>query len=181
VASQERDRTDAGSDFVTIVPVEVVSMTEKTIAMRVLEGKKVAYEVIAYDDQMRDAVEVAQAIGAEPGGVFKTLVVTRPAGKPFLVMLPADKQLDLKKMAKAVGEKKVSMASHHQAEELTGLQVGGISALALLNRGFVICADASIRDHEMVLVSAGKKGLQLRLASADLLRVTRARVIAVSA
>lgn len=155
-------------------------MTEKTLAMRVLEGKKISYQAIPYNDELRDAAEVAQQIGAEPSSVFKTLVVTRPAGKPFLVMLAADKQLDLKAMARAVGEKKVSMAGHREAEELTGLQVGGISALALLNRGFIICADAGIQAHESVCVSAGKRGLQLKLPSADLVRVTRARIIAVA-
>jgi len=152
-------------------------MTEKTLAMRLLEGKKIPYVAVPYDDQLRDAEEIALQIEAQPGSVFKTLVVTRPSGKPFLVMLAADRQLDLKKMAKEVGEKKVSMASHREAEELTGLQVGGISALALLNKGFIICADAGIKAHELVYVSAGKRGLQLRVPSAALIRVTRARII----
>jgi len=73
------------------------------------------------------------------------------------------------------------MASHREAEELTGLQVGGISALALLNRGFVICADAGIQAHELVYVSAGKRGLQLQVPSVALVRVTRARIISAAA
>ena len=152
-------------------------MTEKTLAMRLLEGKKIPYAAIPYDDQMRDAEEIALQIDAQPSSVFKTLVVTRSRGKPFLVMLAADRQLDLKKMAREVGEKKVSMASHREAEELTGLQVGGISALALLNKGFVVCADAGIQVHELVYVSAGKRGLQLQVPSAALVRLTRARII----
>ncbi len=156
-------------------------MTEKTLAMRLLEGKKVPYQAVAYDDQLRDAEEIARQIDAEPGSVFKTLVVTRPAGKPFLVLVAADKQLNLKRMAKAVGEKKVSMASHREAEELTGLQVGGISPLALINRGFTVCADAGIQEHEIVYVSAGKRGLQLRLPSAALLKLTGARLISAAA
>ena len=155
-------------------------MLEKTLAMRVLEGRKVPYRLIAYDDQLRDAEEIARQIGPAPGLVFKTLVVTRQAGRPFLVMVASDKQLNLKRMARAVGEKKVSMASHRQAEELTGLQVGGISALALLNRGFVVCADSGMRDQDTVYVSAGKKGLQLEVASAALIRVTGAKMIAVT-
>jgi Cys-tRNA(Pro)/Cys-tRNA(Cys) deacylase len=155
-------------------------MTEKTLAMRLLEGKKIPYQVVPYDDQLRDASEIARQIDAQPGSVFKTLVVTRPVGKPFLVMVAADRQLDLKRMAREVGEKKVSMASHREAEELTGLQVGGISALALLNRGFVICADAGIQAHESVYVSAGKRGLQLKLPSAGLVRATGARIISVA-
>lgn len=145
--------------------------------MRLLEGKKVSYEAIAYDDQLRDAVEIARLIEAPPSAVFKTLVVTRPIGKPLLVMVAADKQLDLKRLAKGLGEKKVSMASQREAEQLTGLQVGGISPLALLRRGFTICADAGIQDHKMVYVSAGKRGLQLRVRASDLVRVTGARIV----
>lgn len=152
-------------------------MTEKTLAMRFLEGKKIPYQVVPYDDQLRDASEIARQIGIQPSSVFKTLVVTRSTGKPFLVMVAADRQLNLKLMAKAVGEKKVSMASHREAEDLTGHQVGGISPLALLNRGFVICADAGIQVHEFVYVSAGKRGLQLRVPREALVRVTRARII----
>lgn len=152
----------------------------KTLAMRVLEGMKISYQVITYDDQLRDAEEIARQIGVEPARVFKTLVVTQPNGKPLLVMLPADKQLDLKLLAKAVGRKKVSMASQREAEQLTGLQVGGISALALLNRGFVIFADTHIQDHESVFVSAGKRGLQIQVAAGDLVRATGSRILSVA-
>lgn len=155
-------------------------MSQKTLAMRVLDGNKASYRPIAYDEQLRDAVEIANQIGVEPGKVFKTLVVTRPAGRPFLVMVASDKQLNLKHMARAVGEKKVSMASHREAEELTGLQVGGISALALLNKGFVVCADVHMKDHGLVYVSAGKRGVQLELKANDLLRITGAKLIAVT-
>lgn len=148
--------------------------------MRVLDGKKTTYQTIAYDDQLRDAVEIAEQIGAAPNSVFKTLVVTRPTGKPLLVMVAADKQLDLKLLAKALGEKKVAMAGHNEAERLTGLQVGGISALALLNRGFVVCADADINHHDQVYVSAGKRGLQLKVPSGDLIRVTGAQILSIS-
>lgn len=155
-------------------------MSEKTLAMRLLEGKKVTYEAVSYDAQLRNAVEIAQLIGAEPSSVFKTLVVTRPVGKPYLVMIAADKQLDLKAMARANGEKKVSMASQREAEQLTGLQVGGISALALLNRGFIICADAGIQNQDFVYISAGKRGLQLRVAADDLIHITGARIMSIT-
>jgi Cys-tRNA(Pro)/Cys-tRNA(Cys) deacylase len=145
--------------------------------MRVLEGRKIQYEVVEYDGDLRNAEEIALEVGEKASNVFKTLVVTRQSGKPFLVMVAADEQLDLKKLARAVSEKKVSMASHQQAEQLTGLQVGGISALALLNRGFVICADESMADREWVLVSAGMRGIQLKLKATDLIRVTGARLI----
>jgi Cys-tRNA(Pro)/Cys-tRNA(Cys) deacylase len=152
-------------------------MSGKTLAMRVLEGQNVPYRVTTYDAKLRDAVAIAQQIGVAPNRVFKTLVVTRVSGKPFLVMIAADKQLDLKMMARAVGEKKVSMASYQEAEQLTGLQVGGISALVLLNRGFVICADAGIKERQSVYVSAGKRGVQLLVPVDDLIRITGAEIM----
>ena len=125
---------------------------------------------------LRDAEEVAQAINFPAAEVFKTLVVPRPGpGKPLLALVPAPQQLDLKKLAKAAGEKKLKMATQREAEELTGLQVGGISALALLNRGFEVYLDQSAGQFEKIVISAGERGQQIRLGTADLIRLTRAR------
>lgn len=149
----------------------------KTVAIKVLEGKRIPHEVIPYSDTMRDAEEIAAELGAPAGQVFKTLVVIRPSAKPLLVMIPADRQLDLKKLAKAVNVKKVAMATHREAEELTGLQVGGISALTLLNRGFDVFLDASAQAYEQIYVSAGQRGLDIKLAVSDLVKVTKARFV----
>ena len=151
---------------------------KKTNAMKLLEGKKVPYESYAYPANSRDAQEVAAAMDWPAGQVFKTLVLPRQKpGKPMLVMIPADRQLDLKKLAKAVGEKKLKMATQREAERLTGLQVGGISALALLNRGFAIYLDESALVYEQIVISAGQRGLQIKLAVADLVKVSRARIV----
>jgi Cys-tRNA(Pro)/Cys-tRNA(Cys) deacylase len=155
-------------------------MTEKTLAMRLLEGKKVAYHVHEYPASERDAEVVAAEMGVPAAEVFKTLVVLRPPKKPMLVMVPADRQLDLKKMAKAVGEKKVKMAGHSEAEGLTGLQVGGISALALVNKGFAVFLDESAENFDKIYVSAGQRGLDIQLAVKDLVKITRARLVDVS-
>jgi Cys-tRNA(Pro)/Cys-tRNA(Cys) deacylase len=155
-------------------------MTEKTLAMRLLEGKKVAYRVHEYPASERDAAVVAAEIGVPPAQVFKTLVVTRPPKKPILIMIPADQQLDLKKLARAVGEKKVKMAAHNEAESLTGLQVGGISALALVNKGFAVFLDKSAESCTRIYVSAGQRGLDIQLAVKDLVKVTGARLLDVS-
>ena len=152
---------------------------EKTLAMKVLEGKKVAYETVAYPDTERDAVLVAGALGVPPGQVFKTLVVIRPSttssAKPLLVMIPADRQLDLKQVARTAGEKKVKMATYEEAEALTGLQVGGISALALLHRPFVIYLDVAARAYDHIYISAGKRGINLKVGVKDLVKATKAR------
>ncbi len=154
---------------------------QKTLAMKFLEGKKVPYEVLEYPNTMRDAAEIAAYKGLPPGQVCKTLVVQPPAGepraKPMLVMVPADRQLDLKKLAKGVGAKKLKMATHAEAEALTGLQVGGISPLVLVNKGFAIYLDVAARPFPHIYVSAAQKGLNLKVAVKDLLKVTGARWI----
>ncbi|MDX1663205.1 MAG: aminoacyl-tRNA deacylase [Candidatus Promineifilaceae bacterium] len=156
-------------------------MARKTIAMRLLEGKGIPYEAITYPDDERDAVRVAEHVGAPPHQVFKTLVVVRERGKPFLAMVPADSELDLKQMARAVGEKKLSMASHAEAERLTRLQVGGISALALINRGFDMVLDASAQQYEAIYISAGEKGIQIRVPVEGLVALTSAQLLSVAA
>jgi Cys-tRNA(Pro)/Cys-tRNA(Cys) deacylase len=152
------------------------NMTKKTNAMKLLEGKKVPYESFEYPANLRDAQEVAAALDWPAGQVFKTLVVPRrQPGKPLLVMIPADRQLDLKKLAQAVGEKKLKMATQRDAERLTGLQVGGISALALLNRGFDIYLDETALPYDQIIISAGQRGSQIKLAVPDLVKICRAR------
>ena len=157
-------------------------MTEKTQAMRALEGKKIAYEVLTYSADTRDAEEVAQLIGLSPNEVFKTLVVMppEPGKKPLLVMIPADKQLNLKQLALAAGAKKLKMATQREAEQLTGLQVGGISAVALLNKGFAVFIDRSVQAVPFICISAGKRGFQIRLPATALIKVTNARVVDVT-
>jgi Cys-tRNA(Pro)/Cys-tRNA(Cys) deacylase len=152
-------------------------MAEKTNAMRVLEARKVPYEVFAFSPEIHSADEVAETLGLPPDQVYKTLVVLRAKGKPILIMIAADKELDLKKVAQAVGEKKVHMALHREAEELTGLQVGGISALALLGRPFDMFIDRPATERTRIVISAGQRGMDVRVAVPDLIRVTRARVI----
>jgi Cys-tRNA(Pro)/Cys-tRNA(Cys) deacylase len=155
-------------------------MMNKTLAMRVLEGRKVAYQVASYPESERDATVIARHFGVPAGQVFKTLVITRAPAKPVLALVGADSQLDLKKLARVLGEKKLKLAGHSEAEAVTGLQVGGISPLALLNRGFVILIDQSARQYEEVYVSAGRRGLNLRLPVAGLVKVTGARCADIS-
>jgi len=151
---------------------------EKTQAMRALEGKRIPYEALTYPDDMRDALEIALLLNLPPAAVYKTLVVLppEPGKKPLLVMLPSDAQ----KLAAAVGTKKIKMASQREAEELTGLQVGGISAVTLLNKGFAVYIDRAAVRLDRICVSAGKRGLQLWLAAADLIKLTGARPIDVT-
>ncbi|MBN1122168.1 MAG: aminoacyl-tRNA deacylase [Anaerolineae bacterium] len=151
----------------------------KNLAMRVLEGQNMFYEVIEFPDTIHDATAVAEYVGLPPDHVYKTLVVEadQPDVKPMLIMIAANRSLDLKKVASAVGLKKVHMARHADAERITGLKVGGISALALLNRGFTIYIDQPAAALDTVAVSAGQRGLNLRIPVDDLIRVTAAQII----
>ena len=152
-------------------------MVEKTNAMRLLEQRRVPYEAFTYSPEIHAADEVARVLGFPPSEVYKTLVVLREKGKPLLVMVAGDREIELRRLAKSVGEKALRMAPHRDAERLTGLQVGGISALALLTKGFDICIDRPALGLERVLVSAGRRGVNLRLRVSDLVAVTRARPV----
>jgi Cys-tRNA(Pro)/Cys-tRNA(Cys) deacylase len=154
---------------------------EKTLAMKTLEGKRIQYEVLSYPDSMRDAEEIAAYLVLPAHEVFKTLVVLPPEGskKPLLVMIPADNQLDLKKLAAILNVKKIKMATQREAEDLTGLQVGGISAIALLNKGFFVFLDDAARSLSHIYISAGKRGTQLRVPVAEIVNLTNARVVSV--
>jgi len=156
-------------------------MPPKLNSMRLLEKNNVIYQMVEYPDTMRDAVEIAAVLGTPPHLVYKTLVVEPvEAGKPFLVMIASNRSLDLKRMAQAAGYKKVSMASHNDAEKLTGLKVGGISALALTHKNWAVYLDQPAMQLEYILISAGQRGLDLRVPTAQLIRVLRAKIADVS-
>ena len=148
--------------------------------MKLLEGRKVPYDVVTYPESERDAEVIAGIVGAPPAQLFKTLVVAREGKKPLLVMIPADRQLDLKKLAQVTGDRKLHMASQAQAEALTGLQVGGISPLALLNKGFAILIDVSVAAQTHIYLSAGKRGVNLKVPVAALLQIIQARQVDVT-
>ena len=146
--------------------------------MRVLDARRVAYQAFPFDASIHSGSGVALALGVPVGQVFKTLVVLRERGRPILAIIPSDRELDLKRMAGAAKEKRVRMATQREAEAKTGLLVGGISALPLLDKGFDVFIDALAEQFDEIYVSAGQRGLNLRLRVADLSAVTRARVTA---
>ena len=152
-------------------------MPTKLNSMRLLDVNHVKYEVMTYDPAIHDATEAARAMGVPAAQVYKTLVVERAGGKPVLVMIPADAHLDLKKFAAAIGEKKVSMAAHADAEALTGLKVGGIGALALTNKHWDVFIDQTASALESICVSAGQRGTNLRVAVADLVKLLKAKPV----
>ena len=160
---------------------------KKTQAMRVLEGRGIGYRVVEYDPSgaFHTGEEAAALVGAAPESVFKTLVVLREGdagAKPMLVMVPVAREVDLRLLASQVGAKRVRMASQKEAERLTGMQVGGISALGLQQpERFEVVLDESARGLERVHVSAGARGIDLDLAVGDLMSVAAARFVRAAA
>jgi Cys-tRNA(Pro)/Cys-tRNA(Cys) deacylase len=149
-------------------------MAKKLNSLRFLEVQGIAYQEIRFPDTLRSAREVADHLGLSASQVYKTLVLLPLQGKPWLVMGPADRDIQLKRLAHTVGEKKLRMATQKEAEALTGLKVGGISALALRRGSFSVYIDHTATSLEDLLVSAGQRGVDVRLRVADLVRVTGA-------
>lgn len=152
---------------------------EKTNAIRLLEQQRVPYEALAYDPEIHSAVGVAETLGIPPERVYKTLVALREdaGARPLLVMIAGPDELDPRALARSLGAKAVRMAPHKEAERLTGLQVGGIGALALVNKPFTVCIERAALQHEWILVNGGRRGLNVKVAVADLLRVTKAQPV----
>lgn len=147
---------------------------------RLLDSRKIPYQAFELSAEKHGALETAQLLGVSPEVVFKTIVVVRKSGKPILALVPGSGEADLKAIAKALKEKKVSLPTQANAEKLTGLQAGGISPLALLNRGFTVLLDISARSHDNIHISGGQRGLNIRLGVADLVKLTNARVAPIS-
>ena len=158
-------------------------MAKKLNSMRLLEQHQVPYEAITYGepDAFHDAQEVADIIGVPVSMVYKTLVVM-PAdnGKPCLALIAADRSLDLKRLAAVMGVKKAAMASHKEAEQQTGLKVGGISALAFTHKNWAVYLDQPAVEEEHILVSAGQRGIQLRVPTTALIQIVKAKVADIS-
>ncbi len=123
-------------------------------------------------------LEAAAALGVDPDRIFKTLVAVVD-GRLTVAVVPVSAELDPKRLADAVGGRRAEMADAATAERATGYVVGGISPLGI-RRQLPAVLDASALDHETVYVSAGRRGLQVELAPADLARLTSARVAAIS-
>jgi len=144
---------------------------------RFLDSRKTDYTIFDLPQKKLGAEEVARILNAPIKIVFKSIVILRKgSGKPILAVVPGDHAVNLKKLAKTVEEKKVSPASQKEAENLTKLPAGGISPLAIINRGFEIVIHQSVREYENVHISGGELGVNIRLPSRDLVELTRAKI-----
>ncbi len=153
-----------------------------TPATALLARQKVAFELHPYGHDPRSrsyGAEAAEALGAPPGQLFKTLVVSVD-GRLAVGVVPVGGSLDLKAIAAALGGKKATMAEPAAAERATGYVTGGISPLGHRSR-LPVVVDASARDWDTVYVSAGRRGRQVSLAPDDLVRVANATVAPIAA
>ncbi len=147
---------------------------------RLLDSRKIPYKAFELPAEKLGGRETTRLLGVNPELVYKTIVVTRAKGKSILAVIPGPNRVDLKKLATALGEKKVNLPSERAAEELTGLLAGGISPLALLNKGFQVVIDSVAKTKPEIHISGGQRGLNIRLPVEALAQLTHARFADVS-
>jgi len=142
------------------------------LELLIASGRKYRVHEYAHNPTASYGLEAAEALGTEPGRVFKTLVVEIPGGMAVGVV-PVNTELDLKAMARALGVKRATMAQPAAAERATGYVIGGISPLGQKRRLRVV-VDESASKWQTVFVSGGQRGLELELDPADLIALANA-------
>lgn len=149
---------------------------EKTNVMRILDQKKINYKSYSYvDTDAISGMEVAEVLGQDPNQVFKTLVTVSNTNNYFVFVIPVNKELDLKKAAKAVGVKSVSMLKQKDLLPLTGYVHGGCSPIGM-KKSFLTTFDSSCNNFDTIIFSAGKIGYQVQVKVSDLESVIRLQV-----
>lgn len=143
-------------------------LKNKTNVMRVLDAKKIAYASHTYEpDATMSGGQIAALLGEDPDKVFKTLVTQGKSGQYYVFVVPVGAELDLKKAAKAAGEKAVSMIRQKELLPLTGYVHGGCSPIGM-KKQFPTFIHETAGQYEKMFVSAGKVGMQIELAPEDL-------------
>lgn len=152
-----------------------------TNVTRFLDAHQVPYTAYELPAEKLGAMETARLLNVPPEQVFKTIVITREGkGKPILAIVPGPDEVDLKALAKAVGEKKVDLPTEREAEHITGLQAGGISPLALLNRGFQMVIDETAMLFPEIHISGGQRGSNIRIDTQGLIDLIDAKIAAIA-
>jgi len=148
---------------------------------RLLDVRKITYTAFEIPSVKLSAIEVSAYLNMPPEDVYKTIVLRREKrGKAILAVVPAPREVDPKKLAVFLNEKKISVTTQRDAEKMTGLLSGGISPLALIHKGFQVVIDESAIERKIILISGGQRGLQIHLAVQDLIRLTNARTAHIS-
>ena len=147
----------------------------KTNAMRILDRQKIKYEVLQYEcDEFIDGLHTAEKTGAPVEQSFKTLVAQGKSKQYYVLVLPIAEEVDLKKAAKAVGEKSIAMLPQKELLPLTGYVHGGCSPVGM-KKLFPTVFHSSAENLAAMIVSAGKIGYQVELAPRDLAALVRAK------
>ena len=146
---------------------------EKTNVMRILDQKKINYNTYSYvDTDAISGMEVADVLGQNPNQVFKTLVTVSGKNINYVFVVPVNKELDLKKAAKVVGEKSIEMIKSKELLPLTGYIHGGCSPIGM-KKMFKTVIDESCKNFETIIFSGGKIGYQVELKLEDIEKVIR--------
>lgn len=148
-------------------------MYEKTNVMRILDQKKIKHKTYSYvGTGAISGIEVAEVLGQNPKSVFKTLVTVGKSKNNYVFVIPVEKELDLKKAAKAVGEKSIDMIKSKELLPLTGYIHGGCSPIGM-KKFFKTIIDISAEEYESIIFSAGKIGYQVEMSMEDLSKIIR--------
>ena len=151
----------------------MVKAMEKTNVMRILDQKKIEHKEYSYPcKEAISGMEIANVLGQNPSQVFKTLVTVSGDKKNYVFVVPANRELNLKLAAKAVGEKKIEMLKSKELLPLTGYVHGGCSPIGM-KKFFTTVIDESAKNFETIIFSAGKIGCQVELSLGDLKKVIR--------
>lgn len=145
----------------------------KTNAMRILDRNKISYKVNTYEcDEFIDGVHIADKLGQPYEISFKTLVTVGKSGEHFVFAIPVNEELDMKKAAKAVGEKSVEMLHVKDINAVTGYIRGGCTPLGM-KKQFVTVVDESAEKFDEIIISGGKIGVQILLNPHDLIKAVK--------
>lgn len=147
----------------------------KTNVMKILEQKKIKYDFFEYDSCITDGLKVAETLCEDPNQVFKTLVTTDGANHYFVFVIPVNQTLDLKGVAKVVGKKSIDMIKQKELEPLTGYIHGGCSPIGMKKK-FITYFDSSINNYDNIFVSAGRVGVQVKIFTQDLIKITDGKI-----
>lgn len=145
---------------------------DKTNVCRVLDSKKASYEFKKFDTEETNGVKIANLLGQDPNRVFKTLVTVGKSKEHYVFVIPVNEELDLKKAAKAVGEKNIEMIPQKELLPLTGYIHGGCSPIGM-KKFFKTTFHETMTSYETIFFSAGKIGCQIEIAPSEVSKVIR--------
>ena len=148
---------------------------QKTNAMRILERKKIPYRANFYHcEEFIDAIQIADLLHQDYDQTFKTLVSVGKSGKYYVFVIPIQKELDLKAVAKSVKEKSIEMLHVKDLKEVTGYIRGGCTAIGM-KKEYPTVIDSSISGFDEIIVSGGALGIQIFISPENFLRATNAK------